>query len=39
MQPKRIEEFKEKYNSKDTDELLDIWKANNRKVYLDEVFE
>ena len=39
MDAKRIDEIKMNLGSKDTAELLEIWKANDREAYADEAFK
>jgi len=39
MDPKQIDQIKMRFGSKDTAELIEIWKANNREAYSDEAFE
>ncbi len=39
MDVRRVEELKENLKSRDTSELLEIWKSNDREMYVEEAFE
>ena len=39
MDANRVAEIKANLSSKDTSELLEIWKANDREAYTDDAFE